>query len=242
MTKRLDLKGKTFGRLKVIGLDSIKNGSSYWKCKCECGNIKSIYRGNLTNGYTNSCGCLHKEICRDLLSTHGFCKDPLYSIFYGIQNRCNNPDNDAAEWYFEKGIKCEFKDFPEFKNYVENNLGPRPSKKHSIDRYPNTNGNYAPGNIRWALPKDQILNTNLHSDKDSKYRGVCLVRYVKDRWTAQITVNGIKYHLGSFKIQEEAAEAYLQKYFEFYNKWPPEHRDTPLCYKSPLIYKGLICA
>jgi hypothetical protein len=56
--------------------------------------------------------------------------------------------------YAKLGISvCEEwrKDFMAFYNY----MGPRPSLKHSLDRYPNAKGNYEPGNVRWATSKEQ---------------------------------------------------------------------------------------
>ena len=56
-TRANNLVGKEFGRLKV--LEPIKDG--YWKCKCSCGNICTVYKENLTGGDTKSCGCLQEE-------------------------------------------------------------------------------------------------------------------------------------------------------------------------------------
>ena len=65
-----DLTGRTFGRLRVLELDKIKNEecakkgsySKYYICQCECGTVKSIEGGNLRSGHTISCGCYHKEV------------------------------------------------------------------------------------------------------------------------------------------------------------------------------------
>lgn len=60
-----DLTGQRFGRLTVLHRDETKpkghGHKVYWVCKCDCGNIKSIYSYSLTAGRTQSCGCLHKE-------------------------------------------------------------------------------------------------------------------------------------------------------------------------------------
>lgn len=60
----IDLTGQRFGRLIVIERDKNKKNTShtYWMCKCDCGNIKSINSDSLRNGKTQSCGCLNKEI------------------------------------------------------------------------------------------------------------------------------------------------------------------------------------
>lgn len=62
-----DLTGQKFGRLKVLGIDEVyekqrKPGQEIkWKCQCECGNITSVFGGNLKSGHTQSCGCYSKE-------------------------------------------------------------------------------------------------------------------------------------------------------------------------------------
>ena len=62
--KLIDLSGKIFGRLSVIGMSKKigKNGEIYWRCVCTCGNQKSIGASNMKNGKTQSCGCLRKEL------------------------------------------------------------------------------------------------------------------------------------------------------------------------------------
>jgi hypothetical protein len=61
--KLIDLTGKRFGRLVVIGLDPKKAATRlyYWKCKCDCGNECVVYGGHLKDGHTSSCGCYNKE-------------------------------------------------------------------------------------------------------------------------------------------------------------------------------------
>jgi hypothetical protein len=63
---RYDLTGKKFGRLTVLSFDHVsKNRGSYWKCKCDCGNI-SIPQGRcLRLGQTKSCGCYQKEQAKE---------------------------------------------------------------------------------------------------------------------------------------------------------------------------------
>ena len=61
-----DLTGLRFGRLTVlhsIGPDSA--GHLIWKCHCDCGNDTNVLATNLIQQYTQSCGCLHSEVCSD---------------------------------------------------------------------------------------------------------------------------------------------------------------------------------
>ena len=61
----------------------------------------------------------------------------------------------------KSGYKCWLK-------YIMANLGPKPSPKHSLDRYPNPGGNYEPGNIRWATAKEQRANQRPCRKDDQK--------------------------------------------------------------------------
>lgn len=61
MSRLNDLTGKRFGRLVVLEKAESRNGKTYWKCRCDCGNEKEIYGFALTSGHTNSCGCLKSE-------------------------------------------------------------------------------------------------------------------------------------------------------------------------------------
>lgn len=61
-----DLTGQKFGRLTVLyknGAD--KAGHSIWKCRCDCGNEVDILATNLIQQYTQSCGCIHSEVCSE---------------------------------------------------------------------------------------------------------------------------------------------------------------------------------
>ena len=63
MPQIIDLIGQTFGRLEVISFSHLKNGNSFWLCRCNCENHteKLITSCNLRNGHTQSCGCYKLE-------------------------------------------------------------------------------------------------------------------------------------------------------------------------------------
>lgn len=72
----IDLRGKTFGKLKVIEKDpDSKPCKAKWICECKCGNIVSVLSDSLRNGKTRSCGCARSQIKHDLTNqTFGFLK------------------------------------------------------------------------------------------------------------------------------------------------------------------------
>lgn len=84
----------------------------------------------------------------------GDCHKPEYKIWAGMLQRCRNRKSPTWKHYGGRGIRVRFKSFQEF--FAE--VGPRPSSKHSIDRFPNNDRHYEPGNVRWATAKQQASN------------------------------------------------------------------------------------
>jgi hypothetical protein len=71
--------------------------------------------------------------------------------------RCTVPNDREYRYYGARGVTVcpEWRhDFAVFYAYI----GPRPSPEHSVDRYPDQNGNYEPGNVRWATRTEQARN------------------------------------------------------------------------------------
>lgn len=164
--RRHDLTGKRFGKLIVIG--PYKNRR--WQCKCDCGNITWVFASNLTRNNTTSCGCIHREAFsvkgRQKLAElrakgvtwkkHGKVGSQAYNAWRAMKDRCLCPTNSRYKDYGGRGITIYppwIKDFRSYDAY----LGEPPSPYHSVDRIDN-NGNYEPGNIRWANPYEQTHN------------------------------------------------------------------------------------
>jgi hypothetical protein len=92
---------------------------------------------------------------------HNRSQTPEYKCWQQIKARCLNPAHRAYPNYGGRGIGMHLAwvdDFEAFYAYV----GPRPSSQHSLDRYPNNNGGYEPGNVRWATPEQQNRNRRPH--------------------------------------------------------------------------------
>lgn len=88
---------------------------------------------------------------------HGMIRTPEYHAWIAMKDRCLNPNSANYQHWGGRGVTVYapwVSDFMVFYAYV----GPKPTPYHSLDRYPNRDGNYEPGNVRWASKREQNLN------------------------------------------------------------------------------------
>jgi hypothetical protein len=161
-----DIIGKQFGRLTVLDECRKVPSGTEWKCKCECGNEVYVYRGKLTSGHTNSCGCLTSTL--DGLSNHR-----LYRTWWGIKERCYSERHASYHNYGAKGIKMceEWQDFKTFYNWaMENGY----QDDLTIDRHDSTK-DYSPENCQWITLAENVAKSNAekpHRKTDYLYYGI----------------------------------------------------------------------
>lgn len=150
-----DITGLQFGRWTALGIQGRRKRSTMWLCRCDCGTERAVSSGQLIAGRSQSCGCLAREKSRLRVQTHGLSSSRIFWIWNTMLQRCYNPKNKKFKDYGGRGIGVctEWRtNFVVFYNY----MGHAPPGM-SLDRI-NNDGDYEPGNVRWASKKDQSNN------------------------------------------------------------------------------------
>jgi len=180
----LNLVGNKYGRLTVIGFDSIVNRASKWRVRCDCGGEKSVLAGSLKSGATKSCGCLDKE----KKTKHGRYGTPEYHTWESIKARCHNPKDKCYPRYGGAGILVCDEWLHSFEAFFRD-MGEKPSLKHSIDRMNNEKG-YSSDNCRWATKREQANNRK--NNKPLTFNGISkpIREWAEDFGISHITLRG----------------------------------------------------
>ncbi len=193
-----DLTGREFGELVVLGHSHNEGGYSFWFCRCKnCGKEKPIRRNALVNasGGSKSCGCRSQESLAANRKTHGCCSrdgaTKEYRAWESMISRCERTTGKSVKSYRSKGVTVCQRWRESFENFLAD-MGHSPTEEHTVDRRDN-DGNYEPGNCRWATRKEQMRNTSKNHPVTIAGVTKTLVEWVEER--------GLKYNTILYRLK-----------------------------------------
>jgi hypothetical protein len=208
--KFIDLTGQTFGQWKVI---RYVKGQAQWECHCACGTVGFIRAGHLQRGTSTRC-----VKCRGLISqthnrkhghsTRKFGLSSEYNSWKHVKARCESTSDPAWPEYGGAGVML-YKPWSESAKAFLDYMGRKPTPKHTVDRFPDPDGNYEPGNVRWATKQEQA--NNRRSNLIVTIDGVTgTLRQLSDRFGLDYDFmrSRVQQREGYRKTAQESADAY----------------------------------
>jgi hypothetical protein len=177
--KFINLIGQKFNMLTVVAYAGRVKKDQFWFCECDCGNISRTKSYNLKTEKAKSCGCMVATWASQRFKTHGNTVNEnraMYRVWRGMLARCGNEKSTRYQNYGGRGIKvCDR--WMDFKNFLAD-MGDRPDGL-TIDRI-DVNGNYEPGNCRWA-----DLSTQANNKTNSAYHIIDGEKLTVSQWAAK---------------------------------------------------------
>ena len=175
-----NIMGQVFGRLTVLAPAGTRNGARMWLCRCSCspGRVIIADGRSLRSGGVRSCGCLR---CKRRLP-HAYWNN----IYRWMLRRCYDSSCDQYKNYGQRGIAVCKRWRSSIEAFVSD-MGPRPSRNHSLDRIDN-DGNYEPGNCRWATWTEQAGNKRNNTMLTFNEKTMCLSAWARAVGIQRITL------------------------------------------------------
>lgn len=202
--RKLNLEGKKFNRLTVVGLSENQpvKGRRFWVCECDCGNITELVGYDISSGRTKSCGCYQKDGSK-LSAKHGMSRSPTYASWIAMKVRCYSENSVHYEYYGGRGIKVCERWLESFENFFED-MGERPEGM-TLNRIRDAEI-YSKETCEWASKSVQGFDQRRSSDNTSGKTGV---RWDKNgqKWVASISFEKEVIHIGRYINFEDACEA-----------------------------------
>ncbi|KAB2900385.1 MAG: hypothetical protein F9K40_09355 [Kofleriaceae bacterium] len=161
-----------FGLWTVIGRAAVERGRGRWTCRCECGTVRDVLAQTLRR-CSRSCGCARLQHIAEAVQRHERAprrtpdgrRSPTYNSWRGMLSRCQYRRDPYYADYGGRGIAvcARWRGDRGFEHFLAD-MGERPEGT-TLDRK-DVNGNYEPGNCRWATPKEQRANQRPRASRD----------------------------------------------------------------------------
>lgn len=192
-----NLTGDRIGRRVVISYEGKRKFGSKtlcsWKCRCDCGNVDIVSSSTLLAG-NSSCGCATRDSTKSRRFVHGCSKSktrkqsPEYAAWAAIKKRCTRKTSHDFKDYGGRGIRVCERWANSFSNFLLD-VGYRPSPSHSLDRFPDNDGDYKPGNVRWATQIEQQRNKRSNRIISCFGRTMCLSEWAEITGISRLTIS-----------------------------------------------------
>jgi hypothetical protein len=168
-----DLTGQRFGKWTVVAYAGKRvTGAQIWRCRCDCGNQQIVQGASLVTGRSSGCRC-----CAERRHGHAIGKGSrTYWSWVAMRSRCYNSRASRYERYGGRGIKVCARWLGSFENFLAD-MGERPVGQ-TLDRI-NNDGDYEPGNCRWATPRQQSRHTRTNRMLTSNGETRCISEWVE---------------------------------------------------------------
>ena len=180
MTRRYGHPGEQYGYLTIVeGSESHKcpcgSFSRMVVCQCDCGKTVTVYLSAIRSGNTSSCGCRQHV-------THGLTKSSTWQSWRSMRKRCTYKTDPEYRNYGGRGIEVCERWLNSFEAFLED-MGESP-EGYTIER-DDPNGNYEPGNCRWATRLEQSRNRRVNRYVEYNNERLCLAE-----WGERIGLSG----------------------------------------------------
>jgi len=169
MGKIKDITGMKFNKLTALYIDGkFSDGSSLWKCKCECGGEVTTTGTRLKRNLKVDCGCGTFEKLSKRHKSHGMAKTRFYKAWVSMKERCYRPYHVSHKSYYDKGITVCDRWLESFENFYED-MKDGYLDNLTLDRI-NGNKNYCKENCKWSNVTEQ--NNNVRTNHIIEVDGI----------------------------------------------------------------------
>lgn len=130
---------------------------TYCVARCKCGKVSIVAIPHLKSGASRNCGCVRKTTLRASARSHGESKTPLYRVWKGMRERCQNQNHRGYHYYGGRGISVCAEWDESYQSFSEWAVANGWKKGLTVDRI-DTDGNYSPWNCRIVSNQENCNN------------------------------------------------------------------------------------